>query len=60
MSPSRGIRARDPSKGGGEMGRGTKEKVAEGWRRMGRNNEGDTNGEETVGEWNKGEMRRKE
>lgn len=32
------------------MGRGTKEKVAEGWRRMGRNNEGDTNGEETEGE----------
>lgn len=35
---------------GGGMGRGTKEKVAEGWRRMGRNNEGDTNGEETEGE----------
>lgn len=54
MSPSRGICARDPSKGG------TKEKVAEGWRRMGRNNEGDTNGEGEESEWNKGEMRRKE
>lgn len=27
---------------------------------MGRNNEGDTNGEGEESEWNKGEMRRKE
>lgn len=57
MSPSRGIRARDPSKGREERKRK--------WRRDGKEWDGTMrvipkNGEEEKGEWNKGEMRRKE